>query len=70
MDGKLNACRTLVELGTDVNARDVSDTVTVVLTIRMAILPSACVTKVINYETVTSLKLSWSGPIAIVLTSS
>ena len=37
------------------NARDVSDTVTVVLTIRMAILPSACVTKVIcNYEIVTS----------------
>ena len=60
-----------MELGADVNARDVSDTVTVILTIRMAILPSACVTKVIcNYEIVTSLKLSWSGPIAIVLMSS
>ena len=47
MNGKLNACRTLVELGADVNARNVSDTVTVVLTIRMAILPSACVSKVI-----------------------
>ena len=60
-----------MELGADVNVRSVSDTVIVVLTIRMAILPSACVTKVIcNYEIVTSLQLSWSGPIAIVLTSS
>ena len=60
-----------MELGADVNARSVSDTVTVVLIIRMAILPSACVTKgICNYEIGTSLKLSWSGPIAIVLTSS
>ena len=60
-----------MELGADVNARNVSDTVIVVLTIRMAILPSACATKVIcNYEIETSLKLSWSGPIAIVLMSS
>ena len=60
-----------MELGAYVNARDVSDTVIVVLAIRMAILPSACVTKAICHNEIeTSLKLSWSGPIAIVLTSS